>query len=318
MNKQSGMTLLEVLLAMSIFTAVALTLMSSMQGQRTAIERMRNETLALWIADNQLQSQDSFDEENTSSSGKELINGEEWNWRSDIHSSKDGTLLEHTITVTLPSGQTTSLTRYQSINNKSGRHKMINRQQGFTLLEVMAALAIFSMLSVLAFMIFSQASELHQRSQKEIQQFNQLQRTITILDNDLLQLVARRNRSTDKIMVLGEEAIFTTQSRDPLAPLSEAQTLLTVHWYLRNHTLYRAVRTSVDGRKDQPAQAMLEHVESFLLESNSGESQELPLSVTLHLKTQQYGALQRRFALPEQLAREESPAQTQAGNNNHE
>ena len=107
---------------------------------------------------------------------------------------------------------------------------MINRQQGFTLLEVMAALAIFSMLSVLAFMIFSQASELHQRSQKEIQQFNQLQRTITILDNDLLQLVARRNRSTDKIMVLGEEAIFTTQSRDPLAPLSEAQTLLTVHW----------------------------------------------------------------------------------------
>ena len=136
--------------------------------------------------------------------------------------------------------------------------------------------------------------------------------------SETLQLVARRNRSTDKIMVLGEEAIFTTQSRDPLAPLSEAQTLLTVHWYLRNHTLYRAVRTSVDGRKDQPAQAMLEHVESFLLESNSGESQELPLSVTLHLKTQQYGALQRRFALPEQLAREESPAQTQAGNNNHE
>lgn len=318
MNKQSGMTLLEVLLAMSIFTAVALTLMSSMQGQRNAIERMRNETLALWIADNQLQSQDSFGEENTSSSGKELINGEEWNWRSDIHSSKDGTLLEHTITVTLPSGQTTRLRAIKASIINPGRHKMINRQQGFTLLEVMAALAIFSMLSVLAFMIFSQVSELHQRSQKEIQKFNQLQRTITILDNDLLQLVARRNRSTDKIMVLGEEAIFTTQSRDPLAPLSEAQTLLTVHWYLRNHTLYRAVRTSVDGRKDHPAQAMLEHVESFLLESNSGESQELPLSVTLHLKTQQYGALQRRFALPEQLAREESPAQTQAGNNNHE
>ncbi|EOT0930044.1 type II secretion system minor pseudopilin GspI [Escherichia coli] len=95
--------------------------MSSMQGQRNAIERMRNETLALWIADNQLQSQDSFGEENTSSSGKELINGEEWNWRSDIHSSKDGTLLERTITVTLPSGQTTSLTRYQSIDNKSGQ-----------------------------------------------------------------------------------------------------------------------------------------------------------------------------------------------------
>ena len=121
MNKQSGMTLLEVLLAMSIFATVALALLSSMQGQRNAIERMRNETLALWIADNQLKSQDTFNDENTSSSGKEIINGEEWNWRSDVHSSKDGTLLERTITVTLPNGQKTALTRYQSIHDRSGQ-----------------------------------------------------------------------------------------------------------------------------------------------------------------------------------------------------
>ncbi|MCK3161171.1 type II secretion system minor pseudopilin GspI [Escherichia coli] len=121
MNKQSGMTLLEVLLAMSIFATVALALMSSMQGQRNAIERMRNETLALWIADNQLKSQDTFNDENTSSSGKEIINGEERNWRSDVHSSKDGTLLERTITVTLPNGQKTALTRYQSIHDRSGQ-----------------------------------------------------------------------------------------------------------------------------------------------------------------------------------------------------
>ncbi|WP_157923355.1 type II secretion system minor pseudopilin GspI [Escherichia coli] len=121
MNKQSGMTLLEVLLPMSIFATVALALMSSMQGQRNAIERMRNETLALWIADNQLKSQDTFNDENTSSSGKEIINGEEWNWRSDVHSSKDGTLLERTITVTLPNGQKTALTRYQSIHDRSGQ-----------------------------------------------------------------------------------------------------------------------------------------------------------------------------------------------------
>ena len=121
MNKQSGMTLLEVLLAMSIFATVALALMSSMQGQRNAIERMRNETLALWIADNQLKSQDTFNDENTSSSGKEIINGEEWYWRSYVHSSKDGTLLDRTITVTLPNGQKTALTRYQSFHDRSGQ-----------------------------------------------------------------------------------------------------------------------------------------------------------------------------------------------------
>lgn len=90
---------------------------------------------------------------------------------------------------------------------------MINRQQGFTLLEVMAALAIFSMLSVLAFMIFSQASELHQRSQKEIQQFNQLQRTITILDNDLLQLIARRNRVRTRSWCWVKKLFYHAKSR---------------------------------------------------------------------------------------------------------
>lgn len=190
---------------------------------------------------------------------------------------------------------------------------MNNRQQGFTLLEVMASLAIFSMLSVLAFMVFSQASRLHQRSQEEIHQFNQLQRAITILDNDLLQLVARKNRSTGKIMVTGKEVIFTTQSRDPLQPLNEAQTLQTVHWYMQNHTLYRAVRISVDDGKDKPAQMMLDHVDRFSLESATGDSQELPLSVTLHLDVQQYGPLVRRFTLPEQLIPEESPLPPHAG-----
>ncbi|HAW7815159.1 TPA: type II secretion system minor pseudopilin GspI [Escherichia coli] len=88
---------------------------------RTLVKAGEKSGLLAPVLEKLLQSQDSFGEENTSSSGKELINGEEWNWRSDIHSSKDGTLLERTITVTLPSGQTTSLTRYQSIDNKSGQ-----------------------------------------------------------------------------------------------------------------------------------------------------------------------------------------------------
>ena len=72
------------------------------------------------------------------------------------------------------------------------------------------------MLSVLAFMIFSQASELHQRSQKEIQQFNQLQRTITILDNDLLQLVAQVKRHLfpySRYFTLSTESISDEQSQ---------------------------------------------------------------------------------------------------------
>lgn len=119
-------------------------------------------------------------------------------------------------------------------------------------------------------------------------------------------------------MVLGEEAILPRKVaiRWPLSVKHKPYSLFTgICEIIRSTVLF--VLLWMAGRINPP-EAMLEHVESFLLESNSGESRELPLSVTLHLKTQQYGALQRRFALPEQLAREESPAQTQAGNNNHE
>lgn len=78
-------------------------------------------------------------------------------------------------------------------------------------------------------------------------------------------------------MVLGEEAIFTTQSRDPLA-LSvkhKPYSLFTGICEIIRSTVLFVLQ---DGRKDQPAQAMLEHVESFLLESNSGESQASSLS----------------------------------------
>lgn len=184
---------------------------------------------------------------------------------------------------------------------------MTRHQKGFTLLETIVALAIFALLSILAFMVFSQANMTYQRTQEETQRFNQLQRTITILTNDLLQLVPRRNRSNGKIIVTGDEAIFSTQSRDPQAPLSEALVLQTVRWYLRDNTLYRAVRTSADSDSEWPAQTMLEHVNEFSLESDNDDSNKLPLRLTLYLHEQEYGELRRQFTLPEALAPEEKP-----------
>ena len=53
-TSQSGMTILEVLLAMVIFAAVAMTLISSMNGQLSATSAMRDKVLAAWVADNVL------------------------------------------------------------------------------------------------------------------------------------------------------------------------------------------------------------------------------------------------------------------------
>lgn len=118
-------------------------------------------------------------------------------------------------------------------------------------------------------------------------------------------------------MVLGEEAILPRKVaiRWPLSVKHKPYSLFTgICEIIRSTVLF--ILLWMAGRINPPGDAGT--CRELSSESNSGESRELPLSVTLHLKTQQYGALQRRFALPEQLAREESPAQTQAGNNNHE
>lgn len=54
MKQQSGMLLLEVLLAMAIFATAVMGLIGSMQWQLSALDTLKQETLALWVADNQL------------------------------------------------------------------------------------------------------------------------------------------------------------------------------------------------------------------------------------------------------------------------
>lgn len=121
MNRQSGMSLLEVLLALSIFAAVALTLVSSMQGQTNAIARMRDETLALWIADNQLQAQNTFTLDDKSITGEESLLQQEWTWRRETHKTTEENIIGLTATVTLPNGRQVSLTRYRFLADASGQ-----------------------------------------------------------------------------------------------------------------------------------------------------------------------------------------------------
>ena len=64
---------------------------------------------------------------------------------------------------------------------------MSKMPRGFTLLEVMLAIAIFSTLSFLASMVFSQASEQHQRAKKTADNFDAIQHTMLLFENDLLE-----------------------------------------------------------------------------------------------------------------------------------
>ncbi|OBU16030.1 type II secretion system protein GspJ [Photobacterium aquimaris] len=87
----------------------------------------------------------------------------------------------------------------------------INRrqQQGFTLLEVLVAIAVFAMLSLSANQVITNVMRSDAQSKDHNQRLQAIQRTMIMMDNDFRQIVARKFRvdaekPTDKILQAGE------------------------------------------------------------------------------------------------------------------
>lgn len=181
---------------------------------------------------------------------------------------------------------------------------------GFTLLEVMLAIAIFSTLSFLANEVFSQATEQHQRAQKIGDDFQAIQHAVLMLDNDLMQYVPRKNRQT-QLPFSREKAgvIFTTQTRDPAMPFGATFVLATVHWYVENGTLFRAVRYSPDSEKDRAPQPLLDRVSHFSAEMAPADDTRLSTTATIIVERENKEVITRRVVLPGWLPEKKAPSQ---------
>lgn len=182
---------------------------------------------------------------------------------------------------------------------------------GFTLLEVMLAIAIFSTLSFLAYEVFSQATEQYQRAQKIGDDFEAIQHTVLMLDNDLMQYVPRKNRQT--LLPFSSEkegVIFTTQTRDPAMPFGTTFVLTTVHWYVENGTLFRAVRYSPDSEEEHAPQPLLDHVSHFSAAMTSADDTSLSTTATIILKRDDNEEITRRVVMPGWLPEKAATSQS--------
>ncbi|UJF20090.1 type II secretion system minor pseudopilin GspJ [Vibrio sp. SS-MA-C1-2] len=88
-------------------------------------------------------------------------------------------------------------------------HHKVSQQGGFTLLEVLVAMVVFTMLSLGAYQIFANVQLSNQISQQKLHRIEVLQRAMVVIDQDFRQMSARYHRQdgeepSDKVLVTGE------------------------------------------------------------------------------------------------------------------
>lgn len=142
-----------------------------------------------------------------------------------------------------------------------------NRSQtGFTLLEVMLAIAIFSMLSLLTFEMLSAAISSNERTKTMTQRFSRLQRTVNFLGKDLQQLVPDRLSAEAMPLTFTRGGMrFTTENWHINTGSSNTSDLQFVSWTLRNNALYRDLSRSPKDNPPEDSQPLLTQVKSFSL-----------------------------------------------------
>ena len=148
---------------------------------------------------------------------------------------------------------------------------------GFTLLEVLVVLGIFSVISIVSFTMLSQYLDTTERLEEKIHSLQRLQRTFTLLEKDLRYVIDRDTRistgETEPAIIveysagLPGEILRLTVSRAGFES-GRAGTLRRVAWQLDNGSIYRSSWSTLDQSVDTevPRVVLLRDIASVRIE----------------------------------------------------
>ena len=127
-----------------------------------------------------------------------------------------------------------------------------SQQQGFTLLEILIALAIFAVMSMMAYAGLAAVLDARASTVPRAQQLAQLQTTLYLLNEDLSQVINRPIRdqlgSSEPAFSIGRgnEILIFTRTVPSWSTNSSENNLLRVSYSLEKEALYRRVWTIPD------------------------------------------------------------------------
>jgi general secretion pathway protein J len=192
-----------------------------------------------------------------------------------------------------------------------------NRNQGFTLLEVLIAIAIFSVVSLASFTIFDTVLRGDESSKLRSDRQNELQRAFFLIERDVMQIAKRSLRingeapsnvfiqtADDSFLADNQAMAFVRNGwTNPglLLPRSDMQ---SVAYRLEDNTLERLHYNFVDAvvGQEPTIRPLISNVSELSFEFYDGQKWQakwsgntLPLAIAIEIETDDFGNLRRQF-----------------------
>lgn len=176
----------------------------------------------------------------------------------------------------------------------------MSKQSGFTLLELVIALAIFALLGLASWGLFDGVVRVQQATTAHEREFRSLQRAMAVIERDLMHV-------TEQPVVLTPARLQLQRSqwRNPLdQPRSERQAL---SYQLENGALWRETRG--DGTAIVQRQKLLDEVRDLswrLFDADAGwrsdwpagQGKKAPMALEVQVSVGRFEAIRRVLLLP--------------------